>query len=85
MRRNEVDWADNKKKEFKAACVFGSIRIICLLKAPLGESEKTEREIENILEHEVIHITISKIDGERASTMYDNIFPSTEDLRKFID
>jgi len=41
--------------------------------------------IEDIIEHEVIHITIAELESEEVSTAYDNIFSDTEGLREFMN
>ena len=81
---DEINWIGKDKEGFQPAHTFGKAEIILLSKIPKGHEEQIEEKIENILEHEQIHIILAKCIGERESFLYDKIFPFDTDLREFL-
>ena len=65
------------------ATTYGSIPFICLNTIPKSEYAKIERNVEEIIEHEVIHITISSIENNATSKALDNLFPLIGDLERY--
>jgi len=66
----------NGKKDFKVATVFHGIPLICFQKVPKCYRDHLENEIEDILEHETLHIVLDKVEPQ-ASKMLDKILPWT--------
>jgi len=78
MAYPKVDYGP-KKQTFKVATVFHGVSLICLLKTPKKYFSHLELEIEDILEHEVLHIVLDKVEAD-ASKQLDNILPWTHSL-----
>jgi len=68
-----------RKQSYKVATVFHGIPLICLMTVPQKYFEHTEFEIEEILEHETLHIILDKI-APSASWKFDKISPFTHSL-----
>jgi methyl coenzyme M reductase subunit C-like uncharacterized protein (methanogenesis marker protein 7) len=84
----EVEISDNEEviegREglggYIAATTYGFYPIIILGTIPRSDYDKIEHYLEEILEHEVIHIIIAEIEGAVASSSLDKLFPLMGDL-----
>jgi len=85
----EVEISDNKgimkgkknlRNHYVAATTYGSFPFIILNTIPKSVYDKVELFIEEIFEHEVIHISIAEMEGGVASSSLDNLFPLMGDL-----
>lgn len=85
----EVEISDDKeimegkkglKNHYVAATTYGSFPIIILNTIPKSAYDKVELFMEEIFEHEVIHISIAEMEGGVASSSLDNLFPLMGDL-----
>lgn len=66
-------------------CVFGLSPLIMILKIPHSLYDHVEEHLEEMFEHEDIHIILSDKVSEKASVEYDNIFPKDTDLKEFMN
>lgn len=78
MSYPKVDYGP-KKQSYKAATIFHGVPLICLLKTPKKYFSHLEFEIEDILEHEILHLVLDDVEPE-ASNKLDNIIPYTHSL-----
>jgi hypothetical protein len=63
-----------KGNSYAVATTFGGMDLIILNKIPPADRANIENHIEDILEHEQLHISLHKIDSQ-ASVELDNILP----------
>jgi len=71
-----------RKQSFKIATVFRGFPPICLMTVPKKYFRHIEFEIEQILEHETLHIVLNRIEP-KASKPLDNVLPWTHSLIEF--
>jgi hypothetical protein len=92
-KRIEIELSDCKEiiggthglGSYNIATTYGSCPFIVLDTIPKSEYSKIERNMEEIIEHEVIHITISSIEDNATSKALDNLFPLIGDLERYKD
>jgi len=70
MPYSKIDWKNHD--EFNVAVTFGDIPLICLQKIPKEAYNFIEEKAEILIEHETLHIILSRLEKE-ASSYLDNI------------
>jgi len=71
---------------YVAATSYGSIPLIEINRIPKSEHTKIEQYVEEIVAHETIHITVSRIENNATShAIMDKCFPFMGDLEKYLN
>lgn len=84
-RESKVTYSDKIKGAFEPACVFDEAGIVFFNRIPKHAYEVVEECMEEILEHEGIHIALCQRIDERTSFMWDNIFPTVEKFKDWVE
>jgi len=72
------------EEDYSVATTFGDIKIIVFNKIPKRQYGFIESWIEEIIEHESIHIILYEIKEVKAGKSLDNFFPLLSDLWSFM-
>ena len=71
----------SEREHIHLATTFGDVPLICLMKIPKYAFEVIEDDVEEILEHETLHIVLARINPS-LSSKFDNIFPNIDSLEE---
>jgi len=70
----------NGEEVLEGACIFQGVDCIYFLPVFDYAFKYIEKNIEVMIEHELIHLLLYKLDEENICHQYDNLFPHLEDL-----
>lgn len=85
FRNVEVQFSKKVKDAFHSMWTYKDSNLICIGKIPKQGYDKIEMYIEDMLEHEILHIVMDNIGEEKASSQFDNLFPMDRDFRKWMN